>query len=63
MLHWQFGVAWIAFALAVALHVSDEANHDFLATYNPNARAIRRHLHLPLGRKGLQQCDGGICRR
>lgn len=47
MLHWQFGVAWIAFALAVALHVSDEANHDFLATYNPNARAIRRHLHLP----------------
>lgn len=47
MLHWHFGVAWIAFALAVTLHVFDEANHDFLATYNPNALAIRRRLHLP----------------
>lgn len=48
MLHWNFGLAWIAFALAVALHVADEARHDFLALYNPNARAIRRRLHLPI---------------
>lgn len=51
MLHsavdWNFGLAWIAFAFAVALHVADEARHDFLATYNPNALAIRRRLHIP----------------
>jgi len=46
-LYWNFGLAWIAFALAVALHVADEARHDFLATYNPNAQAIRRRLHIP----------------
>lgn len=48
MLHWNFGLAWIAFALAVALHVADEASHDFLAIYNPNARAIRAKLHIPV---------------
>lgn len=48
MIHWNFGLAWIAFALAVALHVADEARHDFLAVYNPNARAIRRRLHVPV---------------
>ena len=47
MMHWNFGLAWIAFAIAVALHVADEARHDFLATYNPNALAIRRRLHIP----------------
>jgi len=46
-LDWNFGLAWIAFALAVALHVADEARHNFLATYNPNAMAIRRRLHIP----------------
>lgn len=44
---WNFGLAWIAFAIAVALHVADEARHDFLATYNPSALAIRRRLHIP----------------
>jgi len=48
MLHWNFGLAWIAFAFVVALHVADEATHDFLSVYNPNARAIRRRLHLPM---------------
>ncbi|MGB9031785.1 MAG: HXXEE domain-containing protein [Acidobacteriaceae bacterium] len=47
MMHWNFGLAWIAFAIAVALHVADEARHDFLATYNPSALAIRRRLHIP----------------
>ncbi len=47
MIHWNFGLAWIAFAIAVALHVADEARHDFLATYNPSALAIRRRLHIP----------------
>ena len=44
-----FGFAWVAFALAIALHVADEARHDFLATYNPSVRAIRaRFPFLPL---------------
>ncbi|HKR26579.1 MAG TPA: HXXEE domain-containing protein [Acidobacteriaceae bacterium] len=48
MVHWNFGLAWVAFALVIALHVADEASHDFLAVYNPNARAIRAKLHLPV---------------
>jgi hypothetical protein len=48
MIHWNFGLAWMAFALGLAFHVADEATHDFLSVYNPNARAIRRKLHLPL---------------
>jgi hypothetical protein len=44
-----FGYAWIAFALAVAVHVTDEAAHDFLSGYNPMVRAIRKRLpFLPL---------------
>jgi hypothetical protein len=43
----NFGLAWIALAVALALHVADEAAHDFLALYNPNALAIRRRLHIP----------------
>jgi len=30
--------------IAFALHVLDEATHDFLAVYNPSARAIRARL-------------------
>lgn len=45
----RFGVAWVAFAVALALHVTDEATHDFLAACNPNALAIRARLpFLPL---------------
>lgn len=45
----SFGFAWIAFALAIALHVADEARNDFLATYNPRVRTIRARLpFLPL---------------
>jgi hypothetical protein len=44
-----FGTVWVAFAFALALHVADEAKHDFLATYNPSMRAIRARLpFLPL---------------
>lgn len=48
MIHWNFGLAWMAFALAVALHVADEARHDFLSVYNPNARMLRRRFHIPV---------------
>lgn len=45
----RFGFAWVGFGLAVAIHVLDEATHDFLAFYTPNARAIRaRFPFLPL---------------
>jgi hypothetical protein len=66
MMHWNFGLAWIAFAIAVALHVADEARHDFLATYNPNALAIRRRLHIPFPpvftfRAWLSGLIAGVC--
>ena len=38
----QFGWAWLAATMALALHVADEATHDFLAWYNPRALRIRR---------------------
>ncbi len=45
----DFGIWWLAFGYTLALHVLDEAAHDFLAVYNPNALAIRRALpFLPL---------------
>ena len=49
MTNQPFGIAWVAFALAAAVHVWDEAKHNFLATYNPSVRAIRSRLpFLPL---------------
>ena len=41
------GWAWLAHALALGLHVADEAAHDFLAFYNPIARAAQARLGLP----------------
>jgi hypothetical protein len=43
----MFGHAWIALGLALAIHVADEAVHDFLALYNPTALAIRERLGVP----------------
>lgn len=39
-----FGWAWVAATVALALHVADEASHDFLAWYNPRALRIRQAL-------------------
>jgi Protein of unknown function with HXXEE motif len=39
-----FGWAWVAATIALALHVADEATHDFLAWYNPRALRIRQAL-------------------
>ena len=45
----RFGQAWLLLAIALALHVSDEALTDFLAVYNPTVLAIRERLPwLPL---------------
>jgi len=42
----RFGVYWLFFGYTLALHVLDEAGHDFLSVYNPNAAAIRHALPL-----------------
>jgi hypothetical protein len=39
-----FGLAWLAATVALALHVADEASHDFLTGYNASALRIRRVL-------------------
>ncbi|MDR3526703.1 MAG: hypothetical protein P4L57_05445 [Rhizomicrobium sp.] len=40
----RFGLAWVAFALSLGVHVADEAARDFLSVYNPSARMIRQAL-------------------
>ena len=40
----EWAWSWLALTAALAIHVADEAAHDFLAVYNPNAAAIRSHL-------------------
>jgi hypothetical protein len=39
-----FGLAWLIATIALALHVVDEASHDFLSWYNPRALHIRQAL-------------------
>lgn len=41
------GAAWLAAAIALGLHVVDEAATDFLAWYNPVAARIRARIHIP----------------
>ena len=40
----NFGPAWIALCLALAVHVTDEALTDFLSVYNPTVESIRQRL-------------------
>lgn len=37
----KLGWAWVAFCLAVAVHVADEASTGFLPVYNPTIVAVR----------------------
>jgi Protein of unknown function with HXXEE motif len=39
-----FGWAWLGATVALAIHVADEASHDFLSWYNPQALRIRQRL-------------------
>ena len=41
---YQFGIAWVGFAVALGIHVYDEANHDFLSVYNPTVHAMRARI-------------------
>jgi hypothetical protein len=44
--HRVHGWAWVGLTLCLALHVLDEASHDFLSLYNPIARRIRQAVPL-----------------
>jgi hypothetical protein len=45
----RHGIAWTLLALALALHVADEAANDFLSVYNPSVLRIRQAVPwLPL---------------
>lgn len=37
----RWALAWAVLCTAFALHVLDEATHNFLSWYNPNALAVR----------------------
>jgi hypothetical protein len=57
----RFGIYWLAFGYTLALHVLDEAGHDFLSVYNPNALAIRRLLpFMPVPVFTFQQWIGSL---
>ncbi len=40
----QWGVAWLALCLALAVHVADEAASDFLSLWNPWAESFRARV-------------------
>ena len=37
----RWGIAWVLLTASLAVHVLDEAGHDFLSFYNPSVLAIR----------------------
>ena len=41
------GFAWLVAVIALALHIADEATHDFLSWYNPQALRIQKFLRVP----------------
>jgi hypothetical protein len=57
----RFGITWLFFGYTLALHVLDEAGHNFLAVYIPNALAIRRALpFLPIPIFNFQSWTGTL---
>lgn len=58
---WNYGFAWLALCLALAIHVADEALTDFLSVYNPAARAIRQRVpFLPIPTFSFAGWLGGL---
>jgi hypothetical protein len=58
----EFGFAWLALAAALALHVTDEAMTDFLGSYNPAVRAIRKRIpFLPIPTFTFGWWLAGLC--
>jgi hypothetical protein len=57
----RFGIYWLAFGYTLALHVLDEAGHDFLSFYNPNVLFLRRFVpFLPLPMFTFRQWVGSL---
>jgi hypothetical protein len=56
----ELGICWLFFGYALALHVLDEASHDFLSVYLPNAAAIRRASGIPLPDFTFQSWIGSL---
>ena len=57
----RFGLLWLFFGYTLALHVLDEAGHDFLSVYLPNAMAIRHALpFLPIPLFTFQSWIGSL---
>ena len=58
----QFGRAWLALTISLALHVADEALTDFLSVYNPIVRAARERLGwFPMPEFTFGTWLGGLC--
>jgi hypothetical protein len=57
----RFGICWLFFGYTLSLHVLDEAGHNFLSVYIPNALAIRRALpFLPIPIFNFQSWIGSL---
>jgi hypothetical protein len=58
----RFGFAWVLLAVALMLHVTDEAVTDFLSVYNPTVRAIRKRVpFVPLPTFTFRVWLAGLC--
>jgi hypothetical protein len=57
----RFGIYWLGFGYTLALHVLDEAGHDFLSFYNPTVLFLRRIVpHLPMPVFTFRQWIGSL---
>jgi hypothetical protein len=56
----RWGVAWILMALAIGLHVGDEALNDFLPLYNSSVEWIRDSYGIAPPRFSFGQWLGGL---
>lgn len=57
-----FGIAWIVFCAALALHVLDEAMTGFLPLYNRAVQSIRKKVpFVPLPVFSFRVWLGGLC--
>jgi hypothetical protein len=57
----RLGFYWLFFGYTLAIHVLDEAGHNFLGVYNPAAQAIRRAVpFLPVPVFTFEEWIGGL---
>jgi hypothetical protein len=57
----KLGIAWVALALALAVHVIDEALTAFLAVHNPTVLAMRAQFGFwPMPTFGFREWLGGL---